>query len=303
MLKYHLIRDRLLYNQNCIIPRLQGIGEDKLAQDIGQCGQVSCIATCKACGAKYFAGTNHCKSRYCAVCAKLRSMAWLCKLVPVLEDYRKRGYKLFMLNLTIKDNESLTYILNKLMLSWRVMTHDYKTARKQFRALNNGGIRSIEIKLGENSGQWHPHIHSIVILKSDKEVHQYNAYRKLWEHSTGLACGTCDKVGSVDIRGLKGYDGDIIKAVVETFKYITKFDWLKMADEQLVEMIHLTKGRRFISAWGELYGINKQVEELLEGMDEQQLREHTCKVCGCTEFELDSLYTNTLPPELLDFDN
>lgn len=302
MLKYEQLKDKINYNKYCIAPKLREIKEINLARDIEQCSQVSSIATCTSCGTKYYAGSNHCKSRYCAVCSKLRSMAWLSKLVPLLEDYRKRGYKLFMLNLTIKDNKSLYYVLEKLILSWRIMTHDDKTARKKFRKLNNGGIRSIEIKLGENSGLWHPHIHSIVMLKTDKtDVRQFDEYRKLWEHSTGLACGTCDKVGSVDIRGLKGYNGDIMKAVVETFKYMTKFDWLHMPCEQISEMIYLTKGRRFISTWGELYKINQQVEQMLDEMTEEELRQHTCKVCGCTDFELEAIYTNIMPKDLLDF--
>lgn len=301
MLKLVELKERISFNQKVIAPRLKSVGEDKLAVEIKYCGTTSQIATCQGCGTKYYAGSAYCKSRYCAICAKLRAMAWLCKLVPLLEDYRKQGYKMFMLNLTIKDNANLKYILDKLILSWRIMSHDDKTCRKEFRTLNDGGIRSIEIKLGENSKLWHPHIHSIVLLKINKKVLQYEQYKRLWEHSTALALGTTKKVGSIDIRGLKGFDGDIVGAVVETFKYMTKLDWLNVPNEKLKEMFSATHNRRFISSWGVLYGINKQVEELLSRSSAEELKQHACKVCGCTEFELDNILTVMMPKGINEF--
>lgn len=301
MLKFDKLKDKYLYNQNVIVPRLQSIGENKLAIDIKYCSQVSQIATCKSCGTRYYAGSGYCKSRYCAICARLRAMAWLCKLVPLLEDFQRQGYKLFMLNLTIKDNANLDYILNKLMLSWRIMTHDDKYCRKEFRMLNDGGIRSVEIKIGENSKLWHPHIHSITLLNTKKFVNQYEQYKRLWKHSTSLALGTTKDICGIDIRGLKGYDGEIISAVVETFKYMTKLDWINVPDEQLKELFRVSKNRRFISSWGKLYGFNKQVEELLNRSSEDTLKEHACKICGCTEFELENILTNMLPNTIKDF--
>ena len=301
MLKLDDLKKRMYYNEKYIVPKLKAVEQDKLAFDIANCSKTSCIATCSSCGTKYYAGSSHCKNRYCAICAKLRALAWLCKLVPLLQEYVKDGYKIFMLNLTIKDNANLDYILNKLMKSWRIMTHDDKRCKKEFRNLNDGGIKSIEIKIGENSGIWHPHIHSIVLLKTDKDVRQYNDYRKLWEYCTALACGTTDKVGSVDIRGLKGYDGDIVSAVVETFKYMTKLDWLNIPDEQLSEMFNVTSNRRFISSWGVLYKINQQVEALLNETSEEKLKGMACKACGCTEFELENHLTKMLSADIFDF--
>ncbi len=302
MLKYEDLKKRMYYNEKYIVPKLKAVEQDKLAFNIENCSKTSCIATCTNCGTKYYAGSSYCKSRYCAVCAKLRALAWLCKLVPLLEQYSSNGYKLFMLNLTIKDNEDLDYILNKLMKSWRIMTHDDKRCKKEFRNLNDGGIRSIEIKIGENSGIWHPHIHSIVLLKTDQKVYQYNDYLKLWEYCSSLACGTLEKVGSIDIRGIKPNNNDLVSAVVETFKYITKLDWLKIPDEQLREMFKVTANRRFIASWGVLYKINQQVEALLNETSEEILKEKACKVCGCTEFELENHLTKMLSADIFDFE-
>ena len=89
-----------------------------------------------------------------------------------------------------------------------------------------------------------------------------------------------------------------MKAIVETFKYISKFDWLKLPTDKVNELIEKTKGRHFISAWGELYGLNKQVEELLAMTSEQELKDKVCEVCGCTEFDLEHELTDRLPNDL-----
>lgn len=295
------IKDKRSYNRNCIVPRLREIRATDIAVQIEQCSQISQVATCSDCGTKYYNGTSYCKSRYCAVCSRLRALAWLSKLVPLLEEYRNSGYKIYMLNLTVKNGENLSDIIDKLMQAWRIMTHDDKQCRKEFRQLNHGGVRSIEIKVGKLNKMWHPHIHSIVILKTASHVKQYEQYRSIWEHSTSLAYKTTDKVGSVDIRGLKGYNGDIIRAVVETFKYMTKLDWLNMPNEQLVEMISTTKGRRFISSWGDLYGISRQVDELLSKTTEDELTARTCEICGCSQFELETILTDMLPESIREF--
>lgn len=305
MLNFKDLEDRINFNQYCVVPKLFEVGADKLANNIKDCGDFSRIATCSYCGTKYYAGSSYCRSRFCAVCSRMRAMAWLSKLVPLLEKYKSEGYQVFMLNLTVKNHSDLKYVLEKLNKSWRIMTHDDKRCRKTFRHLNDGGVRSIEIKLGENSSLWHPHIHSIVLLKTDCNVRQYDDYREIWEYCSSLAFETISKVGSIDIRGLKGYDDDIINAVIETFKYMTKFDWLRIDNDKLLEFINVSKNKRFISSWGVLYGINKQVEELLNKTTEEELKEHTCVVCGCSEFELESILTDMIvgKKDIFDFED
>lgn len=305
MLRYNDLKDKRYFNANFVVPALRQAKQDELADKIYHCADVTDIATCKRCGQRYFAGTYYCKSRFCSICAKLRAMAWLSKLVPLLNDYIAKGYKVFMLNLTIKDQEDLEKGLEYLLTAWRYMTHDEKTMRKTFRQLNCGGVRSVEVKIGKGSGVWHPHIHSIVLYKPLKgeKVKQFESYKKLWECSVRSAFGCSkgsEKLGSVDIRGIKGKKNkDLMGAIVETFKYISKFDWLQFSPDKVKELVEKTKGRHFISSWGELYGLNKQVEELLAMTSEQELKDKVCEVCGCTEFELEHELTDKLPKDSL----
>ncbi len=236
-------------------------------------------------------------------------MAWLAKLVPLLKEYVGRGYVVFMLNLTLKDQSDLERGLTALSDAWRYMTNGEKTSRAKFKQLNSGGVRSTEVKIGKRSGLWHPHIHAIVLynLKRGGKVRQFEDYRDLWERAvrSALNCAAdAPKLSGVDIRAVKDYTGEnsLLSAVVETFKYIAKFDWIEIAPERVNELVTKTKGKHFISAWGVLYGLNKQVEELLNRSTEEELKQHVCTVCGCSEFELEHALTDIIPKSyLLDF--
>lgn len=297
MLDLNQVQEKLHFNKTKIVPALRNAGEKELADKIAICGQYSQFATCTSCGTRYYVGTGgYCNSRYCGVCSKRRALAWLAKLMPLFQDFRERGYLIFFLNLTIKDQESLKVGLDALNNAWRDMTNSDKFSRKRFRQLSNGGVKSIEVKLGAGSGIWHPHIHAITIVKSDKPVKQYEEYKELWERATCGALHTQKKVGSVFIHGIRDKKTNdtsniaLMRGVVETFKYICKFDWLDLPKEAIKELVEVVKGKRLISAWGELYGLSKQVEELLNESTEQ-LKHFVCEVCGCTECDIDNLLT------------
>lgn len=300
MLDYKDLKDKRKFNRQLIVPALRKAGQVKLADKIAVCSEVSDIAICKTCGERYFAGSYYCKSRFCSICAKLRAMAWLAKLVPLFNDYIEKGYKIFKLNLTIKDQDDLKVGLQVLTDAWRIMTNGDKSNRRTFKSLNVGGVRSIEVKIGENSGQWHPHIHAMVLCpckRGERVKAQFADYRKLWERSVVSAfkgkLGS-EKLGSIDISGIRKRDNNLnlMGAIVETFKYISKFEWLDLEPKRINELIEQTKGRHFISSWGLLYGLNKQVDELLEQTSADVIKEKVCEICGCTEFELEHVLTD-----------
>lgn len=310
MLKLDDIQDKILFNHKKIVPALKSAGQDKLAEKISQCGQYSQFATCNGCGAKYYVGTGgYCDSRFCSVCAKRRALAWLAKLMPLLEEYRKNGYKVFFLNLTIKDQEHLDVGLEALNRAWRYMTHDDKLSRRKFRELNNGGVRSVEVKIGAGSGIWHPHIHAITIVKTDENVKQFDKYRILWESATQYALASDSKVGSVYIKGIRDNrtqqcdNETLMRGIVETFKYICKFEWLDLTPTLLCELVKAVSGKHFIASWGELYGLNKQVDKLLEESTDNELESAVCKFCGCTKFDLDNMLTSAFSDNVNYFDN
>lgn len=306
-MKFADLKQKRAYNSQKIVPALREAGLSQLAESIEKCGNAVSVATCKQCGTKYFAGISRCKSRFCSVCARARADAWIAKLVPLFEEYSRQGYAVFFVTYTLQDQDDLLTAVTALRNAWRIMTHDDRDSRTKFRALNSGGVRSVEIKIGQNSGKWHAHFHTLVLFKPPAgvlRVRQFEAYRDLWDHATRTALGASEKVGSVDVRGIrdrKGKNG-LVAAIVETMKYIVKSDWISLPSEQVRELVGVTKGKHFVSSWGDLYGFAKQVEELLSASSEEELRTKACSVCGCTEFELELMLGTAVPQTVREFD-
>jgi hypothetical protein len=116
-----------------------------------------------------------------------------------------------------------------------------------------GVVGSFEIKLGKNSGEWHPHCHMIVLHTERMDA---KAMREEWERITGdskvfhIAPGRHPEEPERDF--------------VEVFKYAVKFSDMTRADN--VEAFLKLSGRRFLFSAGEFWGV-KIPEDLTDGRE------------------------------------
>ena len=292
----------------------------KLSNEIAVCTTRAGVLICKGCSTKYFdrSRQSYCQNRLCPVCARRRSLKYMKLLLPVFEDLLSKGYVINFLTLTIKDTEVLNKGLKLLNDSWREMTHEDKFLSNLFKKLFVGGLRNIEVKKGEYSKLWHPHMHILVVKKDYSRDYDY--IKSLWEHATSKVAKTKQKVGSVHIEAIKTESGSVykgfkstklkdgtrvvsnelkqalLKAVAELVKYITKFNFEDYSNEDINELIYSTKNKRFMNAFGILYNLQKEIEKDCEDIDEDEetMKEHICKHCGCTEFYLDSVLTESV---------
>jgi hypothetical protein len=206
-------------------------------------------------------------------------------LVPILKEWIKKGNYINMLVLTIKDGESLEERLGFLEASWRRLYHENKELRKKWKKVFPGGLKSIEIKLGKNSKQWHPHIHCL--LMKDTYSKDFEWLKDEWKKAT-------DGQGSVYIQALNRFN--LLKSAVECVKYIMKPEKGVYEDDiRFNELYVAVKGKRQINTWGLLRGLKeKDIDEAAEGMDEKKLEAFVCSQCGCSEGELKSYYYSDL---------
>ncbi len=287
----------------------------KLSNEIAECSSHQSVKVCKVCGSKFCDHTrqSYCRNRLCPVCARRRSLKYIALLIPVFEDLMKQGYIINFLTLTIKDTEKLSTGLDLLTNSWRQMTHEDKYSRSIFKTLFAGGIRNIEVKIGENSKMWHPHMHLLVVKKSFTKDYDY--IKSLWEKATRTVAKTNKKIGSVHIECIKtpagtkyqGFKanktntGDyivssdmsqaLLKAVCETVKYITKFNFEDYSNDDINELIVETKNKRFMNAFGMLFNLQKEFNNDCEDINEDETKKEICTHCGCTEFYLETCLT------------
>lgn len=265
----------------------------KYAKQLAECGTQKIIAVCQDCKTPYFDGAYMCKNRFCPVCQKQKSLILYSKLFPVVKKLIKEGYFLLTMTFTIKDTEYLEDGLWLIKNAFRTLTHQNKQYAKVFENMFIGGIRSLEVKRGLNSGKWHPHFHALVIKKiptRDKEILDImwnKILRNLLNNSNkniyGLKYFTNEKIGDIYIKSLNTLKGkSLIKAVYDCIKYITKYNLNLESD--LPELLDNLRNIRTIDSWGILRGLEDKAEE--QPMSLAQTKEMVCKKCGSKTFDI-----------------
>lgn len=293
MIKYLDFQSKREFSRTQIVPALlENCLYDKAKKLIG-CGVYSNLAICQDCNSAHYAGSIVCKDKFCPVCQKKRSLLWLTKLIPICRELLDRGYHLNMLTYTIRTNKdmSLTECLDILNAGFRYMTHENKNYRKLYNDLIIGGVKSLEVKIGEDKETkdstdiWHPHYHILVCTRNEhsyKELHKllydmWNSSLNTIKHTNGL------DLGGVHISSIKAKDNQsMLDALSECFKYMTKFDWQSDKVVELVTSMHKVKMqntfgnfRYLISDKNIEYEMNKSTQEVITSF---------CAVCGGNDF-------------------
>ena len=204
---------------------------------------------------------NFCKKHLlCPFCAMRRGTKYLQaykdKLDVVLQENPK--IRAYMVTLTVKDGESLQERFAHL----RAALKKYRKQRQN--ALNGqrrvefakalGGVHSIEIKRGKNSGLWHPHVHMIWLCQ---EVPNASQLSREWLELTGDSY-------IVDVREF--YGDSVVDGFLEVFKYALKFSDMPLADNW--EAYQLLKEKRLVDNFGLLRGVKVPEELTDEDIDE-----------------------------------
>ena len=257
-MKYKDLLQKQYLAKNIVAPAFYVAGYKKIAEHINDCSTFKRYSVCSDCGQIYFNGSYLCHERFCPICNKKRSMIYFYRFVPVIKKLLSRGYYVNMLNFTLVDDSNLQHSLDVLTKAFRYIQHDSKEYRKMFNSMFVGGVSSKEIKLGENSKLWHPHIHCIVIKDHYSEDFEY--LKLIWNNSVRLAGGNASatdptKYGSVYISSivdrashLSDKQSSIEVGVLETMKYITKFDY--QLDSALIpELVKSLKNVRTVNTW------------------------------------------------------
>ena len=310
MITYKKFKDLRYFSIKNIVPAFESAGYIDRASKIKHCGDFTIISQCKNCGTNYFDGWYACRDRFCPLCQKKKSLQYVAKLMPILLDLSKKGYFVNIVNFTIKDNNNLKYSLDLLYKAFRYIQHDNKYLRTEFNKRFVGGIRSLEIKKGKNSNEWHPHFHCIVVKKDFSSDFEY--LRDAWEKALSFVSGnTTDKLGSVWLHSVNCNNRkELLKSIVESLKYVTKYDGdgkfenhtlsLSTLDaSSIIELVESTQNVRSLSTWGLLYNFkNDDVDNNIDNLITK-----ICKVCNSDKFEDSSVRTDCNNDVIYDFNS
>jgi hypothetical protein len=186
---------------------------------------------------------GHCHDRFCVPCQTARSRVIAAAVEGLIREHETR-----FLTLTLRaSNTPLNDQIDRLYRSFAVLRR-----RQWWRENVVGGAAFCEIKVGKNSGLWHPHLHVLV-------EGSYLNQRKLsaeWYAVTGDSF-------VVDVRECSDPEG---RARYVT-KYVTKpastevFEHVDRLDEFLCAM----KGRRLCFTFGTWRGVQLDPHAPVEG--------------------------------------
>ena len=293
MLKHLDFKSKRYFSKTQVIPALQDAGLFNKARKLTNCGDFIYLAVCQDCYTPHFNGSNSCKDKFCPVCTKKRSLLWLSKMIPICQDLLARGYHLNLLTYTVRLNKehTLKQGLDLLYNGFRYMTAKNKQSSKLFSKYILGGVRSLEVKIGEDpktkksTGIWHPHFHMVVCTRNElpyTQLHKilydtWNASLNTVNHTKELALGT------VNLRSFKGKNmKELIKSLCEVFKYMTKFDW---QGDKVYELVTTLDGMRMQSTFGNFRRLLHE-QQIERDMDKTitEIEHSFCAVCGGDKF-------------------
>ncbi len=124
----------------------------------------------------------------CPVCATKISERRKVELAAALSSAHEKGWEVLMVTYTLRHyaSDTLADLIEGLTKARRMATSG--RAAKQLREDCGvvGSVRALEVTRGENG--WHPHIHELVFVRSDREVGRLLAgLRVQWENGLRLA--------------------------------------------------------------------------------------------------------------------
>jgi hypothetical protein len=211
-------------------------------------------------------------------------------LMEKLTYFINQGLNFSILTLTIRDGKNLTSLVNKLYSSFKSLK-DNSSTKKIFKNRILGGMKALEIKIGKNSGEWHPHLH--LILVHPKEFQKdYEWIQPAWKRIT-------NNEGSIHIKKIKKRKNQtlgIYGALLEVSKYLSSPDkqTLEIDNTLFKELYDTLYKRRSKDTFGLLRGTLKHLDDNLDNEKEKGIIDFACRLCQCTEYELIEMLTNSI---------
>ena len=271
--------------------------ERRISYRIGHCGERLVFRApdceCDPHARPSLVGANLCTHRMCHHCARLRSRKLAGRVRDRVGELRDGGIARYaLLTLTYRDSASLEGCIDH---CWR----DFRKLRdRRLWEPVLGSVATIEIKRGERSGLWHPHLHVLVARPSCWCLRGRHPYddgplcvhgRVCCPHALNQCClvdAWREITGDsyvVDIRAVRAdSEGDMGGAIREVVKYCTKLTEADSAEGEdglsdVLELHRAIRGRRLLVTTGVFRGLKEpeSAEELLEDPESRP-----CAFCG-----------------------
>ena len=245
------------------------------------CGAYVNFAECTNDKILHYRGKTRCKQKFCIMCERVKSLLWTVRILEYIKAHSEE-IDVYTMTLDRRSMENLSLMILEMEKSWRFIQHDDKYYRKIFNNRFIGGVRSLEVKRGKGGHGWHAHYH-LLLITNKSYSRDIDWLKEAWDKATNGE-GKQPYIKKINTKG-----NNLVKAVVECCKYITKYNTATLNNTNwLTELYYSLRGKRRVNSFGALRGINKQVAKDCQEHDEKErdLTNFICKVCGNETAEL-----------------
>lgn len=182
------------------------------------------------------------KHLLCCLCAIRRGAKYLKAYLVRFQLLQEQNPNLkpYLVTLTVKDGPDLAERFHHLYKSQRELWMRKNRGRGSCLDGVAGAVWSYEVKRGQGSGVWHPHLHMIALSESMPDQSQLAAE---WQNITGDSF-------IVDVRPIS--QDDPASGFIEVFKYAVKFSeqepadtvhaWVTLSSKRLIGSAGLFRG-------------------------------------------------------------
>ena len=183
------------------------------------------------------------KHLLCPLCAIRRGAKALAAYLDRFEAIKRSNARLgaFLVTLTVKDGPDLGERFKHLHKAQRELWMRKHRGRGSVLDQVEGAVWSYEIKRGQGSGLWHPHLHMIALSETMPDAERLS---RDWHEITGDSF-------IVDVRPIS--QDDPASGFVEVFKYAVKF-----SDQEPADTVHAWEtlaGKRLLGSAGCFRGV------------------------------------------------
>lgn len=180
----------------------------------------------------------------CPLCAIRRGAKALAAYLARWEtiQLQRPGVRAFLITLTVKDGPDLAERFNHLHKAQRELWKRKHRGRGSVLDGVDGAVWSYEVKRGQGSGVWHPHLHMIALAEVEPSAEKLS---REWHEITGDSF-------IVDVRPIS--QEDPVSGFIEVFKYAVKF-----SDQEPADTVHAwrtLKGKRLLASSGCFRGVD-----------------------------------------------
>jgi hypothetical protein len=183
------------------------------------------------------------KHLLCPLCAIRRGAKALAAYLVRWEaiQLQRPGLRPYLVTLTVKDGPDLAERFKHLHKSQRELWMRKHRGRGSVLDGVEGAVWSYEVKRGQGSGVWHPHLHMIALCEVPPDAERLS---REWHQITGDSF-------IVDVRPIS--QDDPVSGFIEVFKYAVKF-----SDQEPADTVHAwetLRGKRLLASAGCFRGV------------------------------------------------